>query len=312
MLRPRIVAGLAVAALLAGSFLAAHPVQAQVEPLAQQRADLFFASVRTHRLSPREIKGTVSYASAEIVDGVLVIRDVEIIRGLDDHTTIEEVRVTRFDWAKPHNPEFGDARYVRMRFPRMMRDAEVRRRLEESGLDEIVMNTRVAFRYENGPATLHLDDATLQIERYGTFAFSASLTDISPEMMQFFQLGFNFYMTPMFLSATSLQRLRLSIKDEGGIALELRGKALRDKVPEAAAMDLLLVPIQSLKSVPYGAVRDTAAAFENFLRSRGAITLEANPSTPVKLRRFVDLLDDSSPLTIARLLLDLRISVSAH
>jgi hypothetical protein len=257
---------------------------------AKARADQMLASIKEQGHTP-------SYQSAEGMGKGVVIKSVTI-KPKDGTKSVTEVKIGEilvkdWDWQGGKTPTYGEIEYKKITFGGLAANPEIKEFLAGSGLADIVVNARFAFKYDKASKTLDLSALNGEVEGMGTIGLSLKIEGLDVEALQAMQGAATPDLSKLMGQAMALKVHGLVnfLKDSGGydrIAKFAGGKA---NVTADQWKEQQLRQLEGIKrrSPPSKISTEAFAAIEAFLKKPGTVEIKIAPKSPVVMAELMGL-----------------------
>ena len=285
-----VIGGIVAAAIVVGAgayFLAGSrgtgPSGAS-SPEATARAEQLLAPVRENGHTP-------NYRSVEGAGRGIVMKNVTV-KPKDGTKRVTEVRIGEivvkdWDWQGGKTPSYGDIEYRKITFAGLADDPEVKEFLSVSGLSDIVINARVAFKYDKGSKTLDLSALDGEVEGMGTIGLSFKIDGIDVEALAALQGAGSPDMSKLLGQAMALRVHGLVnfLKDSGGYDRIAKVAGARAKITDAQWKEQQVRQLDWIRRMapPSKLTAEVLGAIEAFLKKPGTIEVKVAPKSPVAL-----------------------------
>lgn len=276
---------------------------------AKERAEKFISSVK-------DKGGEVTYKTADAPGRGLVLKDVAIVQkdasGKPVQITVDEMRITAFDWDNPKQPAFATLEYKGIRIPAVKDTEQFKEFASVTGLRDLVINAKAAYKYDKATKTIDLTAGDFEVEGMGTLSITAKFDGIDIAQLEGLRDGGDPTKALGAIAAVRIHGLKIAFKDSGATAKVIKMDASKSKISEDEVRKKALDAVAQGKSAPFKIAKDAANAVETFIKSPGTITIEAKPATPFALAQTMSLMGKPDPAAIDKLTADLGLSVSAR
>lgn len=285
----------------------------------EARAEKFFAALK----SSDQFKsggGTVKWGSAETFgDEGLLMKKVVIAgtnkKGEKGTITADEVRVNKLDWKNPQSSPYGDLEIKGLTSPQFTENPQMKQFMAATGMEKLVFDMKFNVAYKKDGQLMDIQTIEVTARELGTFTIQAQIYGIDIEALRKMQAGgkVNPAAAMGMLAAVRIGKINISFKDNGAIDKSATMQAKKTGGDKDKVISGAIQMLEAQKAgMPFDIAKKAADAAIKFLKNKSAITVKAEPGSPVAVLPLAMSMQRPSPAAVEKIVKDLNISVSAE
>ena len=138
---------------------------------------------------------TMTYGSASIDDGALVMKDVTVTMPATAGTAVTapikigEMRLKKYDYDNPDLPKFAELEYHKLSLAPLLTSPQAQEFLKMAGVEDIVVDIKASYTYDDTNKVLDVSNVEVEADKLAKIKMSMKLGGIDLAKMQAAQAG---------------------------------------------------------------------------------------------------------------------------